>query len=63
MELMTCRLDPLGPIPWTAIRDYAETEGAVDLDRFTTLIRACESELHAHTERQKNRMKNKATDG
>ena len=42
LDLSTCR--PVGfgprPIPWTAIRDYAQAYGMQDLDEFRTIIGA-----------------------
>lgn len=40
VDLSTCR--PVGfgptPLPWTAIRDYAEAYGVDDLDEFRAII-------------------------
>lgn len=39
----------LGPIPWTAINQYARTQGVIDEEYFTALIRemeAVENKIH-----------------
>lgn len=46
-ELATCRPVGmgLGPIPWTAIHEYAEANGVQDGERFVRLIRAMDREI------------------
>lgn len=41
-ELQTCRPVGMGmgPIPWTAIQEWADAEEIADTERFRTLIRA-----------------------
>ena len=41
-ELSTCRQTELGPIPWTAIQEYARTYG-MDAHRLTRLLRALDA--------------------
>lgn len=46
-ELNSCRQAgmQLGPIPWTAIDRWAESEGLADRERFRRLIRALDIEF------------------
>jgi hypothetical protein len=46
-ELGTCRPGGMGmaPIPWTAIKEYADAEGVLDRHRFEALIRRMDREI------------------
>lgn len=64
-ELDTCRPRGMageGPIPWTAVEEYAEKEGWVDRRRFHVLIRQMDQQfLRRRADAAEARLKSKET--
>lgn len=53
MELSTCKpigMGGAGPIPWTAIREYARDHGIRDVEQFAELVRTLDASFVKDTD-------------